>query len=55
MAKRLSRIERDIARLKEKNSEYQKQLKELESAKTCLLYTSEVGQHFVRKFRRKDL
>lgn len=33
MAKRLSRIERDIERLKEKISEYQ-QLKELESAKT---------------------
>ena len=34
MAKRLSRIERDIERLKEKISEYQQQLKELESAKT---------------------
>ena len=33
MAKRLSRIERDIERLKEKISEYQ-QLKELEAAKT---------------------
>ena len=30
MAKRLSRIERDIERLKEKISEYQQQLKELE-------------------------
>ena len=53
MAKRLSRIERDIERLKEKISEYQQQLKELEAAKTeqenlqiiqlvrsCLLYTS---------------
>ena len=34
MAKRLSRIERDIERLKEKISEYQQQLKELEAAKT---------------------
>ena len=34
MAKRLSRIERDIERLKEKISEDQQQLKELESAKT---------------------
>ena len=34
MAKRLSRIERDIKRLKEKISEYQQQLKELEAAKT---------------------
>ena len=34
MAKRLSRIERDIERLKEKISEYQQQLKELEDAKT---------------------
>lgn len=33
MAKRLSRIERDIERLKEKISEYQQQLKELEAAK----------------------
>lgn len=33
MAKRLSRIERDIERLKEKISEYQ-QLKELEAEKT---------------------
>ena len=32
--KRLSRIERDIERLKEKISEYQQQLKELEAAKT---------------------
>ena len=31
MAKRLSRIERDIERLKEKISEYQQQLKELEA------------------------
>ena len=34
MAKRLSRIERDIERLKEKINEYQQQLKELEAAKT---------------------
>ena len=34
MAKRLSRIERDIERLKEKISEYQQQLKELEAEKT---------------------
>ena len=34
MAKRLSRIERDIERLKERISEYQQQLKELEAAKT---------------------
>ena len=34
MAKRLSRIERDIERRKEKISEYQQQLKELEAAKT---------------------
>ena len=34
MAKRLSRIERNIERLKEKISEYQQQLKELEAAKT---------------------
>ncbi len=34
MAKDFSRIERDIERLKEKISEYQQQLKELESAKT---------------------
>ena len=34
MAKRLSRIERDIERLKEKSAEYQQQLKELEAAKT---------------------
>ena len=34
MAKRLFRIERDIERLKEKISEYQQQLKELEAAKT---------------------
>ena len=34
MAKRLSRIERDIERLKEKISEYQQQLKELEASKT---------------------
>ena len=34
MAKRLSRIERDIERLKEKISEYQQQLKELEAKKT---------------------
>ena len=33
MAKRLSRIERDIERFKEKISEYQQQLKELEAAK----------------------
>ena len=32
MAKRLFRIERDIERLKEKISEYQQQLKELEAA-----------------------
>lgn len=31
MAKRLSRIERDIERLKEKISEYQQQLKELDA------------------------
>ena len=35
MAKRLSRIERDIERLKEKISEYQQQLKELEAAKAA--------------------
>ena len=34
MAKRLSRIERDIERLKEKISEYKQQVKELEAAKT---------------------
>ena len=36
MAKRLSRIERDIERLKEKISEYQQQLKELEAEKQRL-------------------
>ena len=42
MAKRLSRIERDIERLKEKISEYQQQLKELEEENLiCMYHTSD--------------
>ena len=37
---KLERIEKDIEKTKGKIAELQKQLRELEAAKTCLLYTS---------------
>ena len=51
MAKRLSRIERDIERLKEKISEYQQQLKELEAEKTEQENLQIISDKFIIKLR----